>query len=288
MILMTGQGDHETDLAAMKAGAADYLSKDHVDARTLERAIRYAIERARTQESLRASEERFRDAFQGAMIGMALIALDGRFLQVNRALCNMVGYSEEELLAKTAQELTQAGGNAGLPALQEKLLHGAPSTQLEKRYLHRQGAIVWVLLSNSLFRDRRGQPLHFISQVQDITPRKQTEKALRQSEEQLRQAQKMEAIGRWLGVWPTTFNNILTVISGYATILAQKLGRQPALRHETEEIQDHRPRRGADAATAGVQPQTIAQPEVLDLNAVVGGMEKMLRRLIGEDIELRR
>ncbi len=144
-------------------------------------------ERKRVEDTLRESEERFRRAFDYAAIGMALVAPDGRWLKVNRALCQLVGYSEQDLLTRTFQDITHPDDLDPDLALMQRMLTGEIDTyQLEKRYFHKQGHIVWVLLSVSLVRDARGQPLHFISQIQNITARKLTENALKESEEKYR------------------------------------------------------------------------------------------------------
>ncbi|MFA6562846.1 MAG: response regulator [Verrucomicrobiia bacterium] len=288
MILMTGQGDHEVDMAAMKIGASDYLPKDHMDARTLERCIRYALERARTLESLQVSEVRFRSAFYGAVPGMALTSVDGRFMRVNRSLCDMLGYSVAELLEKSFHTIVHPDDAQASERLLETLMSSGRPTQLEKRFLHKCGGTVWTYWSVSLLRDQHGKPLYFLSQIHDLTERKRTEEALRQSEELLHKAQKMEAVGRLAGGVAHDFNNILTVISGYATMLSKKLEDNPTLKREADEIQASAER----AATLtrqllALSRKQLLNPKVLDLNTVVGGIEKMLRRLIGEDVELR-
>ncbi|MCX6907967.1 MAG: PAS domain S-box protein, partial [Verrucomicrobia bacterium] len=285
---MTGQGDHEIDMAAMKLGASDYLQKQHMDARTLERSIRYALERARGQESVQVSEMRFRSAFYGAMTGMALSSIDGRFLRVNRSLCDMLGYTVAELLGKTFQTIVHPDDLQASVRLFETLMCNARPAQLEQRFLHKRGGTVWTYWSVSLLRDQQGGPLHFLSQIHDLTEHKRTEDALRQSEELLHKAQKMEAIGRLAGGIAHDFNNILTVISGYATMLSKRLENNPGLRREADEIQSSAER----AATLtrqllALSRKQLLNPKVLDLNAIVGGIERMLRRLIGEDVELR-
>lgn len=128
---------------------------------------------------LRESERRFALAFRHASIGMALVWPDGRWLQVNEALCSMLGYSEAELLATAFQHVTHPDDLAGDLALVATLMAGErPSYHLEKRYIHRDGHTVHGLLSASLVRDEHGEPLYFISQVQDITERKAFEDAL--------------------------------------------------------------------------------------------------------------
>lgn len=130
------------------------------------------------------SHELFSNAFHYAPIGMALVAIEGQWLQVNRSLCAIVGYSEPELLATNFQTLTHPDDLETDLAYVEQLRHGQiESYQLEKRYVHKQGQVVWVLLSVSLLRNSDGKPPCFIAQIQDITERKQIEAALRKSEE---------------------------------------------------------------------------------------------------------
>jgi diguanylate cyclase (GGDEF)-like protein/PAS domain S-box-containing protein len=144
----------------------------------LEREI---IEKQRIEEALRESHESFRSAFDSAAIGMALVGLDGRWLQVNRALCEITGYSKEELLSTTFQEITHPNDlKTNLNHISQVLNGEIRYFQLEKRYFHKDGHIVWVLLSSSLFRDISGQPLYFIAQILDITERKRVEETLKQ------------------------------------------------------------------------------------------------------------
>jgi PAS domain S-box-containing protein len=130
-------------------------------------------------QALLESEERFRLAFHDAAIGMALVAPDGRWLKVNRSLCDIVGYSESELLQKSFQDITHLDDlNSDLGYMHQLLAGEIPNYQMEKRYIHKLGHIVWSLLTVSLVRDYQRQPLYFISQIQDITHRKQTEAQL--------------------------------------------------------------------------------------------------------------
>ncbi|HXP02251.1 MAG TPA: EAL domain-containing protein [Luteibacter sp.] len=128
---------------------------------------------------LKESERRFSQAFRYAAIGMALVLPNGRWLQVNEALCAMLGYGEEEMMSTAFQVLTHPDDLAADLALVEKLLSGERlSYHMEKRYVHRDGHIVHAQLSVSLVRDEHGDPLYFISQVQDISERKAFEDAL--------------------------------------------------------------------------------------------------------------
>src|SRR5437667_1532009 len=135
------------------------------------------------ETALRESEARFRGAFEFAAIGMALVALDGRWMRVNRALCGIVGYTAEELLATTFQAITHPDDLEADMEYMRQMLDGSRSHyDMEKRYFHKGGHIVWILLSVSLVRDDTGQPMYFVSQIQDITARKHAESQLVDSE----------------------------------------------------------------------------------------------------------
>jgi PAS domain S-box-containing protein len=145
----------------------------------------HATVEARVQErtaELWQKEEQFRRAFDDAATGMALVGTNGRFLRVNRSLCELLGYREEELLDRDIQELTHPDDLAADLAEIRRLLRNETRTyQMEKRYLHKAGSVVWTLLSVSLVRDTHEQPLHFVAQVQDITALKRGEQALREA-----------------------------------------------------------------------------------------------------------
>ncbi len=146
--------------------------------------------RKQAEADLRESEERFRSAFEDASIGMAIAAPDGRGLRVNRAFCDMLGYSEAEMLGMTAQDITHPDDLEATIAAAGRILNGeARSYQLEKRYLHKRGHVVWVSATSSLVRDANGTPLYFLAQMQDTTERKAGEEALRASLEDLRRSE---------------------------------------------------------------------------------------------------
>ncbi|MBE9046214.1 PAS domain S-box protein [Pleurocapsales cyanobacterium LEGE 10410] len=139
-------------------------------------------DRKLAEAKLRESELRFHGAFDHAAIGMAIVSPEGHWLQVNPSLCQMLGYSESELLATTFQDITHPEDlEKDLCYVHQMLTGEIPYYHLEKRYLHKQGDIVWIMLSVSLVRDSQGHPLYFISQIQDITERKSAESALRQN-----------------------------------------------------------------------------------------------------------
>jgi PAS domain S-box-containing protein len=114
---------------------------------------------------------------------MALVAPDGRWLRVNRSLCEIVGYTAEELLATDFQSITHAEDlDSDVSQLRQMLDGSLSNYDMEKRYLHKDGHIVWVLLSVSLVRDATGRSMYFVSQIQDITDRKLAECQLIESE----------------------------------------------------------------------------------------------------------
>ncbi|MFB2896179.1 PAS domain S-box protein [Aerosakkonemataceae cyanobacterium BLCC-F50] len=134
--------------------------------------VRDVSDRKRIEAALRESEERFRRAFDDAAIGMALVALDGRFLQVNHALCEITGYSETELLGNFFSDITHSDDlDADLEYMRQVLAGERRTYQMEKRYIHKSGHFVWCLLSISIVKDRQGNYLYFVGQVQDISER---------------------------------------------------------------------------------------------------------------------
>jgi diguanylate cyclase (GGDEF)-like protein/PAS domain S-box-containing protein len=136
-------------------------------------------DRVERENALLESEARFRNAFDSAAFGMAIVSLEGRWQQVNPPLCQMLGYSGPELLMRTFQDITHPDDlEADLGYVGQLLRGEIRSYQMEKRYFHKDGHVVWVLLSVSMVRASDDTPLHFVAQIQDITARKQTEAEL--------------------------------------------------------------------------------------------------------------
>jgi PAS domain S-box-containing protein len=152
----------------------------------------------RAAEMLRESEERFRSAFQYSAIGMALVAADGKWLRVNSKLSAILGHSEDELLTKTFQDITHPDDLRIDLDYVRKILDGETETcTLEKRYLHKDGNIIWALEAKALIRDSAGAPLYFISQIEDITERRQAQENLLKQQYYLEKAQEIGNIGTW-------------------------------------------------------------------------------------------
>ena len=240
--------------------------------------------RKEIENQLREAEDRFRGAFDAATIGKALVSPDGRFLQVNPALCELFGYTEEELLAVSFQELTHPEDlDADLDLVRQMLAGEIQTYHLDKRYVHRLGHTLWARLSVSLVRDAGGAPLHFVSQIQDIGQQRQAEELA----EQLRHSQKLDAIGRLAGGVAHDFNNMLTAIRGYSELLLGGLDEGDPLRRYAVQIS----RAAEQAATLPRQLLAFSrreawQPRPVDVNEVLTEATDMLGRLVGESIEL--
>jgi len=138
-------------------------------------------------QTLASSEQRFRTAFENANEGVCLVGIDGKFLQVNKALCEMLGYKREELLERKFNDITLPEDRAiGETFINGALTQGDQQGRFEKRYLDRNGQILWVLIATSLVEDSSGQPSYFISHIQNITERKRFEQELSESEKKYR------------------------------------------------------------------------------------------------------
>ena len=188
-IVVSGLVSEEKALQAMRLGAHDYVNKSNLSrlGPAVERELREARvrrERNSVEGKLRESEERFRATFEQAAVGMGHTAPDGRWLRANAKLCEIVGYSREELIGLTFEEITHPDDLANDLANARRLLAGEIEVYCtEKRYVRKGGSIVWVELTVSLMREPSGVPRYFIAVVEDISERKRTEAALRQNEE---------------------------------------------------------------------------------------------------------
>ena len=197
-----------------------------------------------------ASEEQYRLTFDLAPVGIANVALDGRFVFVNQRLCEMFGASREELLESDFQARTHADDMTRSDGPMRRLISGAtPVASWEKRYLREDGGVVWCHITSRLRRDDAGRASHFISIYEDITQRKEAELRRKELEDQLQQSQKMEAVGRLTGGVAHDFNNLLTVVLGNLELLRDDIVADPRLTQRVDAAM-RAGQRGADLLTA--------------------------------------
>jgi PAS domain S-box-containing protein len=155
-------------------------------------------ERKRAEEALRESEERFRTAFEAGAVAMALTAMDTTLLKVNSSFCRMLGFSESELVGRSYTETTHPDDVAANLAGTRRLADGEISSfRMEKRYIRKDGAVVWADMNTASVPDAHGRPLYCVTHIQDITERKQAEEALREKEYLLSESQRIGRIGSW-------------------------------------------------------------------------------------------
>ena len=143
--------------------------------------------RNHTDNKIEESEEMFSATFEQAAVGIAHVAPDGRWLRVNRKLCDIVGYSRDELMKLTFQEITHPEDlEADLASVKQILAGEIHTYSMEKRYVRKDGSIVWINLTRSLVRKPSGEPKYFVAFIEDITERKQMEVSLQKNEQVLR------------------------------------------------------------------------------------------------------
>jgi PAS domain S-box-containing protein len=176
-------------------------------------------ERKKITEQLKLSESTFRSAFNYSAIGMAIVSPDGKFLRVNRELCRMLGYSEDEFLSLTSQNITYPYNVEENRIYREQTLNGTINNfRIDKKYIHKNGTLVWANLSASLVRDSQNKPLFFIVQIEDISESKKVTEQLALSESTFRSAFDYSAIGITLVSPDGKFlkvNKVLCMIVGY-------------------------------------------------------------------------
>jgi PAS domain S-box-containing protein len=283
-VIISGTIGEESAVAALKAGAHDFLIKNRLS-RLIPAIERELVdvagrrERRRALEALRQSESQYRSLIDRAVFGIYQSSGDGRLLTVNPALVSMLGYdSAAELLAVNLNEIyTDASARL---ALFRRLLRQRQILGEELVWRTKGGAEIRVRWSASFIEvPDSGPPIYEVF-VEDITERTKLE-------DQLRQSQKMEAVGQLAGGVAHDFNNLLTAILSYSDFILEQLEESHPARSDVEEI------RTASESAASLTRQLLAfsrrqviQPRVLDLNDVVTRTESLLRRVIGEDIDL--
>ena len=192
IIFISALQDMQDKIRGFEAGGVDFITKPFQEEEVLARVrthmelrnIQLNLERMvaeRTAEALER-EERFGATFEQAAVGVAHVSPDGKFLRLNQKFCDIVGYSQEEMLALTFQDITHSDDlDVDLEYVRQVLAREIENYSMDKRYLRKDGSIVWVSLTVSLVFDKEGNPKYFVSVIQDISERKKAEEALRQS-----------------------------------------------------------------------------------------------------------
>jgi PAS domain S-box-containing protein len=247
-------------------------------------------EEERLQAARRESEQRFRELVQGLdAIVWEADATTRRFSFVSQRAETVLGYPVERWLGERdfwVARVHPDDREAVMAAYREGLAEGRDQ-EFEYRAVAADGREVWLRDTVRVVRDGNGRPAQLRGLTVDITERKRAEEALRQSEEQLRQAQKMDAVGKLAGGIAHDFNNLLMVIRGDSDLILRRLPQAHPLRRNAEGIREA----AEQAATLTRQllafsRKQVVAPTVLDLNDIVAGIHKMLQRLIGETIHL--
>jgi PAS domain S-box-containing protein len=270
---------------ANKESGYDLADQQSVEA--LSTALVEALNRIRAEEALRKSEEKFQKLFDEAPVGYVELDAEGCITQVNRTELTMLGYSADEMLGQPLWKFV-VEEEVSRERIKAKLSGSKPfGKAFERIYKRKGGTTLPVVIEEALIRDAEGKITGIHTTIRDVTELKRAEKELSDLQEQLRQSQKIEAIGRLAGGVAHDFNNLLTVIKGYTQLSLLDLKENNPLWENIQEIQ-----KATERATdltrqlLAFSRRQILNPKVLDLNSLLRDTEKMLRRMIGEDIEL--
>jgi len=260
----------------------------HFEARLVRRdddamviVVRNVTERHQAASKLRDSEQQFRVAFTHSSIGMALVSLDGRFLQVNAALCRILGYSDTELLATNFQAVTHPEDLEPDLALVHRALAGEISHfEMEKRYVHKDGRDVWALLTGALVRGISGEPLYFVSQVHDISERRQSQIEIERARIELSHMSRVALVGELTTSLAHELLQPITAIqcNAAAGLHAGAMETTPEMRTLLEDIADSGRRAGDIIKNVrGMLKKDSLPHRATDLNRLVQDVAHVVR-----------
>ena len=278
-ISVSGTITEEMAVAAMRAGAKDYVTKGHLQ--RLIPAIERELRESEARAALRDAEASFATLVEFAPIGIYRSNPAGHFLSVNSALVRMLGYdSADEVLQLDMGRGVYADADERQSLLDRDTYSDRQYDDVEATWKRKDGRLLQVQLSVRAVRNAAGQVDYYETFVRDVTDQ-------RRLQQQLTQSQKMEAIGRLAGGVAHDFNNLLTVITSYSDLVFQDLPPDDPRRDDVDQV-----RKAADGAAAltrqllAFSRQQVLEPKVIDLNGVVDNLKKILQRVIGEDVEL--
>jgi two-component system, cell cycle sensor histidine kinase and response regulator CckA len=298
-IIVSGTVGEDHAVEAMRAGAHDYVLKERLSRlpAAVDREIaahqarlehrRGELARREAEAALLASEQRYRRIVETTNEGVWVIDPQGSTTFMNARMASMLGYSREEVVGLPVATFIAEDHRAQAEEDVGRALHGP--IQVETKLLRKDGGTLWTLIEAAPTHDDAGRTDGAFAMVMDVTARRDAEEALRVSETQLRHAQKMEAVGRLAGGIAHDFNNLLSVILGYSDLILGDMGPKDRFRADIMEVRAA----GTRAAALTRQllmfsRQQVIEPRVLDLDALLSGLEKMLRPLVGEDVLLAR
>jgi PAS domain S-box-containing protein len=246
--------------------------------------MRDVTDRVRAEEALRASEARFSRLYESGIVGIAIADVQGGLLEANDAYLGMLGYSREDLVAGRVawSQMTPPEWQSADETAVAELAATGVARPWEKELVRKDGSRVPILIGVAMLDYPK-----CIAFASDLSDRKRAEKALDERNEQLRQAQKMEAIGRLAGGIAHDFNNVLSVILSYGDMLLAEMKPGEPMRADVEEITTAGKR--ATALTRQLlmfSRQQVLEPRVLDLNEVLTSINNMLQRILGADVDL--
>jgi PAS domain S-box-containing protein len=291
-IFVSGTIGEEMAIETLKKGATDYVLKNRLSRlvpavnRTL-REVEERAERKRAEEALRQSEEKYRLITASAKDGIFTLDMEGKITFVSPHWLSLTGYAEREIIGQHFTKVLPEEYWALTLKRFKDALSGKEIPLYEIEIHTKDGRIVPIEINVSSLLSPEGQIVGRIGLFRDITERKKLEQEKGNLEEQLRQSQKMEAIGCLAGGIAHDFNNLLTVIKGYSQLSLLKLKEDVPLRSNIEEIK-RASERAADLTCQllAFSRRQVMEMKVLDLNYLLRNLDKMLYRVIGEDIEL--